>query len=58
MSNDSPRVVYWYLFRRRIYVKELMEKEKGGIEGVNVLRFRWPRELDEWINHLQVGMCQ
>ena len=49
MSNGSPRVVYWYLFRWRIYVKDLIEKEKGDIEGVNVLRFRRPKELDEWV---------
>ena len=52
MSNGSPRLVYWYLCRRRIYVKELIEKKKGGLEGVNVLRFRRPRELDEWVDNL------
>lgn len=52
-SNGSPRVIYWYLFRRRIYVRELMGKKKGSLEGVNVLRFRWPDELEEWLCNLK-----
>jgi len=51
--KGSPRVVYWYYFRRRIYIRELLGKEKGSLEGVNVLRFRWPGELEEWLCNLK-----
>lgn len=30
-----------------------MGKKKGSLEGVNVLRFRWPDELEEWLCNLK-----
>jgi hypothetical protein len=52
--KDSLSVFWFYRNQRPVFHEKLVGKEKGQLEGVNVIWFRWPRETDEWLKMLSL----
>ena len=38
--------------RRPAFYEELVDKKKGQLEGVNVIRFQWPSDTCNWLDGL------
>ena len=52
-AYHSLWVFYFYLKRRPVFYEELVGKEKGQLEGLNVIRFRWPGETARWLERVK-----
>lgn len=35
-----------------MFYEELVDKRKGALEGINVIRFQWPSETATWLDGL------
>jgi hypothetical protein len=52
LSNNSLWVFYFYWNRRPVFYEELVNKRKGALEGINVIRFQWPSDTATWLDGL------
>jgi len=53
-ETDSSLWVFWfYRYRRPIFCRDLIGKEKGRLEGTNIICFQWPGQTQAWLEALK-----
>ena len=51
--NRSLWVFWFYWSRRPVFHEELVGKEKGRLEYVNVIWFQWPSKTERWVRKIE-----
>ena len=52
-ADESLWVFWFYWYRRPVFYRYLVGKEKGSLEGINVIWFRWPSKTQAWLAELE-----
>lgn len=52
-TNGSLWVFWFYRYRRPMFYRDLAGKEKGKLEGANVIWFQWPGKTQAWLEALK-----